>query len=97
MGPGYRSALASTPGSPGSAPSERGHVELTAVGDVVNTAARLASAAGPGEVLVSADAAAAADLDPGIARRPLDLKGKEFATEVVSLRVDPPAAQQPRG
>jgi adenylate cyclase len=66
---------------------EGSHVELTAVGDVVNTAARLASAAGPGEVLVSADAAAEAGLDPGIARRTLDLKGKEFATEVVSLRV----------
>jgi adenylate cyclase len=71
---------------------EGNHVELTAVGDVVNTAARLASAAGPGEILVSADAAAAADLDPGIARRTLDLKGKEFAIEVVPLRVDPPAA-----
>jgi adenylate cyclase len=74
---------------------EGSHVELTAVGDVVNTAARLASAAGPGEVLVSAEAAAAAGLDPAIPRRKLDLKGKEFATEVVSLRVDPPAVQQP--
>ena len=70
------------------------HVELTAVGDVVNTAARLASAAGRGEILVSSYAAAAADLDPAIARRTLDLKGKEFAIEVVSLRVDPSAAAQ---
>ena len=73
---------------------EGSHVELTAVGDVVNTAARLASAAGPGEILVSSDAAAAADLDPAMARRTLDLKGKEFAIEVVSLRVDPSAAAQ---
>ena len=74
---------------------EGSHVELTAVGDVVNTAARLASAAGPGEILVSAAAAAAADVDPGIPRRTLDLKGKEFATEVVSLRVDSPSAPRP--
>ena len=74
---------------------EGSHVELTAVGDVVNTTARLASQAGAGEVLVSSDAAAAAGLDAGIARRKLDLKGKEFATEVISLRVDPPVAQPP--
>ena len=70
---------------------EGSHVELTAVGDVVNTAARLASASGPGEILVSGDAAAAAGLDPDLARRTLELKGKEFAIEVVSLRVDPQA------
>jgi len=61
------------------------HVELTAVGDVVNTAARLASAAGAGEVLVSADAAAAAGLDAGLERRSLKLKGKSESTEVVVL------------
>ena len=75
---------------------EGSHVELTAVGDVVNTAARLASAAGAGEILVSADAAAAGGLDPGLPRRALDLKGKEFALEVVSMRVEPPATQPPR-
>jgi adenylate cyclase len=64
------------------------HVELTAVGDTVNVAARLASVAGPGEILVSAAAAAAADLDPGLERRSLGLKGKELETEVVTLRVD---------
>ena len=63
------------------------HVELTAVGDTVNTAARLASHAGPGEVLVSTDAAAAAGLDPSLPRTALDLKGKQAATEVVTLRV----------
>lgn len=68
------------------------HIELTAVGDAVNVAARLASHAGLGEILVSADAADAADLDPGLERRALDLKGKQESTEVVSLRVgaDPP-------
>jgi adenylate cyclase len=68
---------------------EGSHTEVTVVGDAVNTAARLASQAVAGEVLVSTDAAAAAGLDPTLERRSLALKGKEFATEVVSLRVDP--------
>ena len=66
---------------------DESHTELTAVGDTVNTAARLASAAAAGEVLVSASAADAAGLDPGLERRPLDLKGKETPTQVVSLTV----------
>ncbi len=47
------------------------HVDLTALGDTVNVAARLASAAGPGEILVTLDAADAAELDrfwPGASR-----------------------------
>ena len=63
--------------------------ELTALGDTVNTTARLAAAAGAGEMLVSADAAAAAGLEPGLPRRLLDLKGKSGPTEVVILRVGP--------
>ena len=65
------------------------HVELTAVGDAVNVTARLASAAAAGEVLVTVAAATAAGLEPSLERRSLDLKGKQVATEVVSLRVDP--------
>jgi adenylate cyclase len=68
---------------------DESHLELTAVGDNVNVAARLAAAATTGEVIVSADAAAAADLDPSLERRSLDLKGKELATEVVSIRIGP--------
>ncbi|MDQ6794319.1 MAG: hypothetical protein M3067_05805 [Chloroflexota bacterium] len=57
--------------------------ELTALGDVVNTAARLASAAGAGEVLVTAAAATAAVLDTErLERRHLELKGKREATDV---------------
>jgi adenylate cyclase len=62
------------------------NVEFSAMGDVVNVAARLASAAGPGELLVTTAAASAADLiDASLERRELALKGKTGATEVVIL------------
>jgi adenylate cyclase len=65
---------------------DEGHIEMTAVGDAVNVAARLASLAGTGELLVSADAAAAAQLDSSKGeRRTLALKGKQESIEVVSL------------
>jgi adenylate cyclase len=67
---------------------EGAHVELTVVGDAVNVAARLASQAATGEIVVSVDAAEAAGLDPSLERRLLELKGKEQPTEVVTLRVD---------
>jgi adenylate cyclase len=69
------------------------HVEFTALGDIVNTAARLASAAGPGEVLLTRAAATRADLPvDGLARRTLELKGKAEPVEatVLSARSDPP-------
>src|SRR5918992_1621586 len=64
-----------------------GHdTELTAMGDVVNTAARLASAAAAGEILVTAAAAASAGLaEDALERRALPLKGKSEPTEVVVL------------
>ena len=61
--------------------------ELTAMGDMVNTTARLASAAAAGEILVTAAAAAAAGLPTDLARRSLELKGKSEATDVVVLTV----------
>ena len=64
------------------------HTELTALGDAVNTTARLAAAASAGEILVSTDAARAAGRDVDLGRRALDLKGKSLPTEVVSIRVD---------
>jgi adenylate cyclase len=62
------------------------HVELTALGDTVNTTARLASVAKVGEILVSATAADAAGLDPALEHRSLELKGKELPTQVVVVR-----------
>lgn len=62
------------------------HVELTALGDPVNTAARLAAAAGAGEIVVSAVTAGRASLRDGLERRSLHVKGKEQAIEVVILR-----------
>jgi adenylate cyclase len=59
--------------------------ELTAMGDLVNTTARLASAAGAGEVLVTAAAAAAAGIGNAVERRRLELKGKSEPTEVLVL------------
>jgi adenylate cyclase len=62
--------------------------ELTAMGDAVNTAARLASAGAQGEILVTAAAAQRAELPTAaIERRVLHLKGKTEPVEVVVLSV----------
>jgi adenylate cyclase len=59
---------------------------LTALGDIVNTTARLASAAGAGEILVMGSTASACGLDTsGLERRDLALKGK--ASETVAFVV----------
>jgi len=58
--------------------------ELTAMGDTVNTTARLASAAGAGEILVTPSAAENAGLSgAGAERRSLSLKGKSQPTDVL--------------
>lgn len=63
------------------------NADLTAMGDPVNVTARLASAAGPGEALVTLEAAMAGDLDArGYEQRDLELKGKTGHTSVVVLR-----------
>jgi adenylate cyclase len=62
---------------------EGSHVEVTVVGDAVNTAARLAAAAHAGEVLVSATTAEEAGLSGDLPRRSLDLKGKAEPVDVV--------------
>jgi adenylate cyclase len=61
------------------------NTELTAMGDIVNTTARLASTAAGGEILVTIPAVDAAEL-PRLERRSLQLKGKSAATEVAVIR-----------
>jgi adenylate cyclase len=56
--------------------------DFTALGDTVNTAARLTSVAGPGEVLVSEATVSAAELDTSrVERRTLALRGREQTVE----------------
>jgi adenylate cyclase len=58
--------------------------DFTALGDPVNTAARLASSTADGEIIVSLDAAAAMNLDvAAMEHRSLSLKGKAAPVEVV--------------
>ena len=64
------------------------HVELTSLGDVVNTTARLAGRAGAGEILVSTAVATAAGLPSGLETRSLELKGKEQAFDVTVAGLD---------
>ena len=84
-------AYVGTVGSPGQI------TDFTALGDVVNTAARLASAAGAGELLVTLDAVAAARAEGLVIeegeRRDLDLKGKSEPVAVQVLRPSAPAAK----
>lgn len=83
IGIGVHSGVAYV-GSVGEGPS----TTMTALGDTVNTAARLASAAGSGELLVSHESAQAAELDsPSAEHRELELKGKSERVAVVVLGV----------
>jgi adenylate cyclase len=64
-----------------------GVVDFTALGDSVNTAARLASSAGAGEALLSETVySAVAEQFPGLEQRTLALRGKDapFAVRVCS-------------
>jgi adenylate cyclase len=60
--------------------------ELTAMGDLVNTTARLASEAAAGEALITGSAVTSQAL-AGLERRTLALKGKSVPTEVAVLTV----------
>jgi len=60
--------------------------DFTALGDAVNTTARLASEAAAGELLVSIDAARAAQLEAStLAHRTLAVRGRSEPVEVVSM------------
>jgi adenylate cyclase len=67
----------------------KGHdTEMTAMGDVVNTTARLSSVAAAGEILVTAATTRIAGLSAdALEHRSLPLKGKREPTEVVVLGV----------
>ena len=52
--------------------------DFTALGDAVNTTARLTGLAGAGEILISAEAATAGNLETaGLERRTLELRGRD--------------------
>jgi adenylate cyclase len=56
--------------------------DFTALGDTVNTAARVAGLAGPGEILVTAEAATAGGFETtGLERRTLELRGRERSVD----------------
>lgn len=62
-----------------------GMTDITALGDNVNVAARLASAASAGEIIASEETCLAAGLDTSsLARRVLQLKGR---SQKVAVRV----------
>ena len=64
---------------------EESTADFTALGDNVNITARLASEAGPGEILISEASYAAADLNrEDLERRQMELKGK---SEPIGVRV----------
>ncbi len=61
--------------------------DFTALGDPVNTTARLASEAKAGELLVSIASAEHAGLDPvGLERRTVDVRGRDADLEVYSIK-----------
>ena len=61
--------------------------DFTALGDVVNSTARLASLAAAGELLVSTDAASHARLTAdGLERRAVEVRGREEGLEVLVIR-----------
>ena len=63
-------------------------MDFTALGDNGNIAARLASEAGPGEILISEAAFSAAHLElENLERHHMALKGKREPTGVYILRV----------
>jgi len=68
--------------------SDESTADFTALGDHVNIAARLASEAGPGEILISEASYAAANLNrEDLERRQMELKGKSEPIGVRVLRV----------
>jgi adenylate cyclase len=65
--------------------------DFTALGDPVNTTARLASSASAGELLVSVAAGQRAGLElESLERRTVDVRGREATLDVVAIQVTAP-------
>ena len=74
----------------GAVGSEQGLTDITALGDGPNTAARLASVAATGEIIVSDAAAKAAKFDTSnLEGRSLELKGKSKPVPVHVIKIHP--------
>jgi adenylate cyclase len=74
---------------------EGGVTDFTALGDAVNTTARLASAAGAGEILVSHAAATAAGIvSEELEQRHLELRGRSEPIDVMVLRAEPSSVRR---
>ena len=70
--------------------------DFTALGDVVNTTARLAGEAAAGELLVSVEAATAANLDSeSLEHRTVSVRGRSDPVAVVALRPSATVAEAP--
>jgi adenylate cyclase len=67
---------------------DKGVTDFTALGDTVNTTARLASVAGAGEILITRASADAAGLVGELEQRRLELRGRTEPIEVVVLRAE---------
>lgn len=71
-------------------------IDFTALGDEVNTTARLASLAGPGEILITEATRAAAELPTdGLEPRHLQVKGRAAPVETWAMRIGAPAVASP--
>ena len=74
----------------GAVGSSDGVVDITALGDSVNIAARLASQAKAGEIILSEETVKAANLDAShLTRRSLELKGKSKTMDVCVIGIAP--------
>lgn len=72
----------------GAVSSKEGLVELTALGDAVNTASRLATKAAAGEIVISEDTILKTGIDTAnLEKRTLELKGKSAPMNVWVMRV----------
>ena len=70
-------------------------LDFTALGDSVNTAARVASSAGVGEIVISTAAALVAELDTsGLEQRTLTLRGRSEVVDAWVITVGSPRSQE---